>query len=69
MKQKSYKREFAVVMWLHLVWLTIYGNPEMVNALVWPYTGFILGAFGLQSIATQTELFKKGTTSDPSPLS
>ena len=65
MKQKSYKREFAVVMWLHLVWLTIYGNPEMVNVLVWPYTGFILGAFGLQSIATQTELFKKVQPNDP----
>jgi len=64
MKQKSYKREFAVVMWLHLVWLTVYGNPEMVNVLVWPYTGFMLGAFGLQSIATQTELFKKEPTND-----
>lgn len=66
MKQKSYKREFAVVMWLHLVWLTIYGNPELVNVLVWPYTGFIFGAFGLQSIATQTELFKKVKPSAPS---
>lgn len=59
MKTKSYKREFAVAMWVHLVWLSFNGNPEMVNVLVWPYIAFILGAFGLQSIATQTELFKK----------
>lgn len=65
-KDKSYKREFAVVMWLHLVYLTIYGSLEMVNILIWPYTAFLLAAFGLQSIATQTDLFKKAPTSDPS---
>ena len=51
-------------MWLHLVWLTIYSTPEMTTVLVWPYTAFILGAFGLQSIATQTELFKKALPND-----
>jgi hypothetical protein len=59
MKPKTYKREFAVVMWFHFVWLTFNSSPEMVAVLVWPYIGFILGAFGLQSIVTQTDLFKK----------
>ena len=59
MNSKTYKREFAVAMWLHLVWLTVYPSPEIITLLIWPYITFILGAFGLQSIATQTDLFKK----------
>lgn len=58
--KKSYKREFALIMWLHLVGLSFYGDYHALEVLVWPYMIYILGAFGLQSLVSQTDIFKKG---------
>lgn len=62
MSTKSYKRELAFGMWLHIVYLSSFvENKAILDILVWPYMAFILAAFGLQTIATQTDLFKGKT--------
>lgn len=57
--KKSYKREFALLMWLHLVGLSFYGDYHALEIIAWPYMLFIFGAFGLQTLVTQTDVFKK----------
>lgn len=45
-------------MWLHLVVLSFLNYYQVIELLVWPYTTFILGAFGFHSLATQTNVLK-----------
>lgn len=51
--KKTYKREAAVVLVAILSAQIYAGNVEMVNVLVWPFTVFIGGAFGIDAINKQ----------------
>lgn len=56
MKTKSWKREMAAAMFFHLVYLSYVGteiSEKMMGVLVWPYTLFIMAAFGFQSAMKQ----------------
>ena len=66
MSTKSYKRELAFGMWLHIVYLSSFvENKAVLDILVWPYMAFILAAYGLQTVVTQTDLFnKRGSKTD-----
>jgi|11BtaG_2_1085332.scaffolds.fasta_scaffold20718_3 hypothetical protein len=49
-KDKTWKREVAIVLLLGLAYLVYTDDLEMVNELTWPILGFAAGAFGLDSI-------------------
>lgn len=53
MKEKTFKREFAVSICIGLGFVVYSGDIEMVKALIWPVTMFTLGAFGMDSYAKQ----------------
>ncbi len=55
-KDKTFKREFAFMMFLHLVYVSSKGIPGLVEILIWPYMLFILAAYGMDTIAKQLKV-------------
>lgn len=55
MQDKTWKREVAFLMFLHIVWITVYAsNPVgLLQVLIFPYIAFILAAFGLDAVLKQ----------------
>jgi hypothetical protein len=49
LKEKTLKREFAFLMFVHLVWLSVLGDSSLIDVFIWPYILFIGGAYGLDS--------------------
>jgi len=49
-KEKTYKREVAIVFALVLIYLILTGETEMVNATIWPIVILVGGAFGIAGI-------------------
>jgi hypothetical protein len=49
-KDKTWKREVAIVLLLGLAYLVYTDDLEMVNELTWPILGFAAGAFGIDAI-------------------
>lgn len=61
---KTWKREFSLLMLAHLIVLTYWGSESLgaLNILALPYIVFMTTAFGLDTVAKQTNLLSK----DPS---
>lgn len=57
MKEKTWKREFAFLMFCHIVYLSLNQlNFELIQILIWPYMLYILGAFGLDTARKQLDI-------------
>ena len=52
---KTYKREIAFGMILWLMYLSVYGDKDVLEILVWPVFTFVLAAFSLDSVAKQLQ--------------
>ena len=52
---KTYKREVAVCLFLWLGYLSVDGDPNVVEMLAWPIFTFAIAAFGLDSAAKQLQ--------------
>ena len=50
---KTYKREVAIVVLLYLFYLGLYGNPEVVAVMVWPFMLYVGAAFGMDWARSQ----------------
>ena len=46
-KDKTFKREFAMIVFSVLCWAIFQGDVEMVKILIYPFMAFIALAFGL----------------------
>lgn len=53
MKQKTWKREVALLLLAALGFTVFTHNLEMASVLVWPVMTFAAAAFGLDSVAKQ----------------
>lgn len=53
LKNKTWKREVALVLLTGLGYVVYTDSVEMVNAIVWPVMFFAAGAFGLDAAARQ----------------
>lgn len=51
---KTYKREMALLIFIWLVYLSLYGTVAVLEIVAWPSFVFILGAFGLDEINKNT---------------
>ena len=47
LKQKTGKREYALVLLLVLLYKVIEGDTDMVTIIVWPFLSFVATAAGL----------------------
>jgi hypothetical protein len=57
MKQKTYKREVAFLMFVHLVYLTLAASEQMVALLVTPYIAFMAAVFLADAAGKQVNVF------------
>lgn len=56
-QKKTWKREVAFLMFLHLVFVTsVQVNVMLLQVLVFPYIIFMLAAFGLEAAVKQMGL-------------
>lgn len=53
--RKTYKREVAVALFLWLGYLSLEGNPNVVEMVVWPVFTFGIAAFGLDASSKQLQ--------------
>ena len=57
LESKTYKREVAMIMLIHIIYLSTLGdNLEVVRILITPYMLFIVAAFGLDSLRKQMDV-------------
>ena len=57
MKKKTWKREVAFLMFLHLVYLTVTSSTAMVALLVTPYIAFMGAVFLADAAGKQVNVF------------
>ncbi len=57
MKKKTWKREVAFLMFLHLVYLTVVGSVQMVSLVVTPYIAFMGAVFLADAAGKQVNVF------------
>lgn len=57
MKKKTWKREVAFLMFLHLVYLTLVASEAMVALLVTPYIAFMAAVFLADAAGKQVNVF------------
>ena len=67
LKNKSFKREVAVLLLIGFCWVVYQGDTEMVKVLVWPTFTFAAAAFGLDSYAKQVKTSAGTYTTDGDP--
>jgi len=67
LKNKSFKREVAVLLLIGFCWVVYQGDTEMVKVLVWPTFTFAAAAFGLDSYAKQVKNSAGTYTTDGDP--
>jgi hypothetical protein len=58
---KTYKREVAIVIILYLFYIGIYGRPEIVEAMVWPFMMYVGAAFGMEWARSQLNEVNKSS--------
>lgn len=52
-RDKTWKREVALAMFIHLVWVASIPNVMVLQILIVPYMVFMLAAFGLDAAVKQ----------------
>lgn len=60
---KTFKREVAIAILLYLFYLGIYGDPIIVEAVVWPFMLYVGAAFGMDWARSQLNEVNKGAIS------
>lgn len=60
---KTYKRELAIVIVLFLFYLCIFGDPQVVEMVVWPFMLYVGAAFGMEWARSQLSEASKGSIS------
>lgn len=56
MKDKTWKREVALILLGFLMWQSHLGNLDLVETLVWPFMLYVGAAFGMEWARKQTTL-------------
>lgn len=57
-KRKTYSREFSLILFIHLVYLSV-ESPNLFDIVVWPYVTFWLYAFGAKEAVVKDFVDKK----------
>lgn len=46
-RAKSWGRELGFLFVLHIFYLSTFGDPAVIEMLIWPYMSFVFWAFGV----------------------
>ena len=54
-RPKTYKREVAKILVGFLMYISLYGEPEVLKIIIWPFMLFVGAAYGMDWASKQTD--------------
>ena len=55
LKEKTFKREYAAILFVMLAWSIWHDNVAMVEVIIWPILSFVAAAAGLHIFKKMSE--------------